>query len=406
MTAMPTLDQTDSTIKLQIQQYLDPAEPRPWLLRFPPLLEQLFDEHVQSLLVDTRPRAALIGSLLIGLFAIGDWTMKPASLHRSLFFRIVLLWPCTALLLWLVRRPSLRSSLDALYTIFGVIAVACCIFAFPGYDVPSSLVTQVSVALLMSVVTLAVRPKMEWGFVGVALMLCGECLLLHNSTWLSNPQRLTSLAQQCTVGVFSLMALHKFNLNRRIAYLLRLQAQMHSAEVTQLNQLLVTLSRQDPLTGLANRRYFNERLDAAWQQALREASSLSVAIIDVDHFKALNDSFGHDVGDRVLERLARALECNTRHGFDLAARLGGEEFAMLYPGLTEAQALHLTDRLRHSIAEIRLPIEGIPKHLSFTVSCGIASAIPSAGDTTSDLFRCADQALYRAKRSGRNRVCV
>jgi diguanylate cyclase (GGDEF)-like protein len=237
-------------------------------------------------------------------------------------------------------------------------------------------------------------------------MLCGECLLLHNSPWLSNPQRLTSLAQQCTVGVFSLMALHKFNLNRRIAYLLRLQAQMHSAEVTQLNQLLVTLSRHDPLTGLANRRYFNERLDAAWQQARHDASSLSLAIIDVDHFKALNDSFGHDAGDRVLERLARALESNTRHGFDLAARLGGEEFAMLYPGLTAAQALHLTDRLRQSIAEIRLPIEGIPKHLSFTVSCGVASAVPSTSDTTSDLFRCADQALYRAKRSGRNRVCV
>ena len=167
--------------------------------------------------------------------------------------------------------------------------------------------------------------------------------------------------------------------------------------IVELQKQLLELSTTDPLTSLRNRRAFDERLGEAFEHARRYGRPLSLAIVDVDHFKTINDTHGHDTGDAVLRGVAKMIGSRTRQT-DFAARVGGEEFAILLPETALFEALQFGEKLRASIAAE--PIV----HQRVTVSIGIASFPHSSVPGTAELFRAADQALYRAKENGRNRV--
>ncbi|HVE71810.1 MAG TPA: diguanylate cyclase [Thermoanaerobaculia bacterium] len=164
-----------------------------------------------------------------------------------------------------------------------------------------------------------------------------------------------------------------------------------------LQKQLLELSQTDPLTSLRNRRAFDERLGDAFAHAMRYERPLSLAVVDVDHFKSINDGFGHDAGDAVLRGVAKILGERTRQS-DFVARVGGEEFAVLLPETALFEALQFGEKLRSSIAA-----ESIAGH-EVRVSIGVASFPHSQVPSEADLFRAADQALYRAKMNGRNRV--
>lgn len=167
--------------------------------------------------------------------------------------------------------------------------------------------------------------------------------------------------------------------------------------IVELQKQLLELSRTDSLTSLHNRRAFDERFDDAFDQARRYHRPLSLAVIDIDHFKGINDRYGHDRGDAVLREVAHRVASCTRQS-DFAARLGGEEFAILLPETALFEALQFGEKLRASIAAEPIEEERV------TVSIGIASFPHSHVATPAVLFRAADQALYRAKENGRNRV--
>jgi len=170
----------------------------------------------------------------------------------------------------------------------------------------------------------------------------------------------------------------------------------------ELTRRLDRLTVTDELTGLRNRRYFLQRLDEAIALAERTESALSVAIVDLDLFKTINDRFGHLVGDRALTGVAGELESNVRRGETLA-RVGGEEFAVLLPGTDASEALQAADRLRLAVRELRLELNHVDS-IRLTASVGVASAV---GKTTAEvLLDAADRALYRAKANGRDRVSV
>lgn len=158
----------------------------------------------------------------------------------------------------------------------------------------------------------------------------------------------------------------------------------------------------DVLTGWHNRRYLQSRMREELSRARRDGSTIACLMIDVDHFKSVNDTYGHSRGDAVLTAVASIM--NERVGSKGAAcRLGGEEFVILLPGLTSGEAAKFADELRADIEEqTALTSASIP---DVTVSIGIA-AMPEHGTTTEDLLERADEALYRAKREGRNRVYV
>lgn len=167
------------------------------------------------------------------------------------------------------------------------------------------------------------------------------------------------------------------------------------------NELLLELSNTDHLTGLFNRRYLMECLDKEVQRSLRKGGSLSLLLLDIDHFKQVNDTYGHLQGDVVLQKVALHLQKELR-SYDTAARYGGEEFVSVLPDATLSEAAFVAERVRASVQDIRF--SGALAPLKLTVSLGVAT-FPVADVTTVDGFiKLADDALYRAKANGRNRV--
>ena len=163
----------------------------------------------------------------------------------------------------------------------------------------------------------------------------------------------------------------------------------------------MALAVTDELTGLYNRRYFDRHLNVMLGKAQEQARDMALMILDIDHFKAVNDGHGHDVGDAVLREFSARLKRNIR-GVDLACRFGGEEFVVLMPDTDTAQAEAVAERVRQAMAEKMFEV-GPGRPLAVTVSVGV-SLNESRADTPESLIKRADVALYRAKREGRNRV--
>lgn len=164
------------------------------------------------------------------------------------------------------------------------------------------------------------------------------------------------------------------------------------------------LATVDQLTGVANRRQFDQTLHMEWNRALRDHKSLTILMIDADHFKAYNDTYGHIAGDRCLQQIAKSLQGAQRRPHDLVARYGGEEFATILPGAPVDIAIEVAQQMRLQVFTCDIPHQRNPPG-RVTVSIGCASIVPQANTTSEDLLAAADKALYAAKESGRNRVC-
>ncbi len=176
--------------------------------------------------------------------------------------------------------------------------------------------------------------------------------------------------------------------------LVRARVMTHLRIVEQM-RIIERLSLTDTLTGLPNRRNFDNRLSVEWGRAIREGVALSMLMIDIDHFKRYNDTYGHQRGDIVLGVVAGAIQSHLKRAADLAARWGGEEFAVILPDTNAEGAQRVAEQIRRGI-------ESSP--LGVTVSVGGATMIPAIENDADELLRQADAALYDAKESGRNRV--
>lgn len=176
-------------------------------------------------------------------------------------------------------------------------------------------------------------------------------------------------------------------------------------ELKRYRDILEQISLIDGLTGIANRRHFDQTLEKEWRRALRQGDILSLALIDIDFFKKYNDHYGHLAGDACLQKVASILKESLKRATDLGARYGGEEFVILLPSTAKDGALIVTERIRNNVEELRIAHEmsEVAKHV--TVSIGVANMRPETDTVPSDLIRQADSALYQAKNAGRNRVC-
>jgi diguanylate cyclase (GGDEF)-like protein len=179
-----------------------------------------------------------------------------------------------------------------------------------------------------------------------------------------------------------------------------------TADLRRANAELSRLSLTDPLTGLANRRAFDQTLAKECARVQRNDSTVSLLAIDADHFKALNDSRGHQSGDECLVSLGGELTRLCKRQTDLAARCGGEEFAIVLPDTRAADAEQFAQSVRLAVAALKLPHPASPVAPFLTVSIGVATATEERRYTPETLMAAADLALYAAKRAGRNRVCV
>ncbi|MCU0073645.1 PleD family two-component system response regulator [Pseudomonas koreensis] len=172
------------------------------------------------------------------------------------------------------------------------------------------------------------------------------------------------------------------------------------------NLVLQRLMNSDGLTGLSNRRHFDEYLELEWRRSLRDQSQLSLLMIDVDYFKSYNDTFGHVEGDEALRKVATAIRESSARPSDLPARYGGEEFALVLPNTSPGGARLVAEKLRQTVAALKIPHNAPAEGSSLTISIGLATMVPESGSDCRLLISAADRGLYLAKNNGRNQVGI
>lgn len=265
--------------------------------------------------------------------------------------------------------------------------------------------------LACSVVTITLYGGVRGAVWACALFLLGGgalFALVGPEPW---PPTDTLTTLLCIVGLLVFLVLSTntaFLRNRKLqetrAALRQNEQALHQkiAEIDALQAQLHEQANRDPLTGLYNRRYLDGTLERELARCKREGHPLSLMLLDIDHFKSINDTYGHQAGDEVLRRLADLLAHQARAG-DVACRYGGEEFLLLLPNMPLAAALERAERWRRSFADGEMAFGEL--RLRATLSVGIA-AYPGHGTEAARLIRQADEALYRAKARGRNRIEV
>jgi diguanylate cyclase (GGDEF)-like protein len=205
-------------------------------------------------------------------------------------------------------------------------------------------------------------------------------------------------------GVMTLLANFRLERAERISYLNYLRETLRNQVMQETNLVLQRHSNSDPLTGLANRRRFEEVFVAATDGHHNRPNKLALLMIDIDHFKPYNDSFGHPAGDICLQTVATLIHEQVRGDKDLVARIGGEEFVALMPGAGMPEALSAAERVRHAVQTALIAHDGVDGRQWLSVSIGAALAQIEDAGSVSSLMRRADEALYQAKHQGRN--CV
>ena len=203
----------------------------------------------------------------------------------------------------------------------------------------------------------------------------------------------------------------KVELLARIRSVLKLKEEMDRRKVLvkkleAANIKLKKLSFIDGLTGIANRRIFDEFLEKEWRRPLRNRKQLSLIMIDIDFFKKYNDTYGHQAGDDCLKQVAKTLSGVLKRPGDLAARYGGEEFAIILSETDSVNAKKLAEKARMELESLNMPHKNSENADYVTISLGTATTLPHRDLSIEDLLHAADKELYRAKNKGRNRVCT
>jgi diguanylate cyclase (GGDEF)-like protein len=181
-----------------------------------------------------------------------------------------------------------------------------------------------------------------------------------------------------------------------------LELEITLRELSEVNQELERLNAIDPLTGAHNRRHFDKRLRSEGRRSRREQTPLSLVIIDVDHFKKINDEYGHDGGDECLIHVTKVFQQHIHRPTDDLCRIGGEEFAIILPNTDLEGAFHVAENMRSSLEAS--PLEYENEMINLTASAGVSTTVIVGEDHTQQLFKFTDELLYEAKAAGRNKV--
>ncbi|MDR3418094.1 MAG: GGDEF domain-containing protein [Nevskia sp.] len=376
-------------------------------LAFTPSLERDYLHYVEVRSRKAYLMCGLVGIVLFNLFLICDYLLLPDMWHTALLLRLGLFDPVAiAFALWLaVKPPSLR--LQKLY-----VAMACLLDAgiivwlFSGSQAAGAVAYQSGLLLVVMGMNTMLQLDFWYALPASIAVLALQAMGAMHSTVLDDATRAYSmLVLVCTV-VLSLIASYKLERDRRFAWLVESRERGRNQQLLAANRELQALSNQDALTGIPNRRYFEDCLAQVWAAAKVKGRPVSLLMMDIDHFKSYNDHYGHLGGDDCLRRVAWGIKSTLRRTSDVAARYGGEEFAVVLPDTAAPDALAVAERIQQSIDALRLTHEKSPFFKRVTVSIGVASLQPAGTETPNRLIKVADDALYRAKSEGRHRICM
>lgn len=373
-------------------------------LIFPKALEARFLRSVQNtrfLLITVAGMASVV--LFTGML-VADALMTPDVLGLSAALRLGVYAPLILLTLYILhklRRPVLTEWLVA-----GGGMLACALTVAIALSSSGRWALPRVVELNMIVVYTCAFARFWPAFsltVVIALAHIFMFTILHDNTGILAAN--TSLLLATTIG-FALYGNYTLEHDERMAFLLDLREMALDAELQATHDRLARMATTDPLTDLANRRYFEDFLSESAQRAGHEGLALSLVLIDIDHFKPYNDHHGHQAGDKCLVAVAQALSGCMRRPFDLVARWGGEEFAVVMSDADLAAAAAAAERIRLAVQALGWPHAAPGCAPVVTVSVGVASILAGQDMALPDLIHRADTALYQAKAQGRNQVCL
>ena len=371
------------------------VSPRHFDLRFPPKVEEAYQQESRQERIDHFRSSMLIAIPLYAAFLLVDYLCLPQSLGLCLAVRLGIVTSLSLVCFAAVSRVGhrCREALIAFTPLPGMTGILVL------YNGRMDLIAlgQVALIVIMLYSIYALWADFKYVCAMVLAVVIGDSVFLMNSSALDFAQTASFASLLWTAGLLSLHASYSMERQIRLSYQLRLQLSAQNTE-------LVRISNIDALTGIPNRRYLDSELRAQWKKCLRAGQPISVLMIDLDHFKKLNDHHGHAYGDEVLILVAKALRQALRDQQDILARYGGEEFVVILPSRLLLSAISIAHRLCDAVRAAELPPDssGLPVHI--TISIGAASARPSFGSGSTRLLRAADTALYKAKANGRDRV--
>jgi diguanylate cyclase (GGDEF)-like protein len=393
------------------EQAIRAALGRPfWQRRFPPPFEAAYSAVRAPARATGLFAANLLGYLSFWLVTRNDLQRLPEWAGLLVHWRGLLMAAMAANLLLLVLQALGRASLPnrTLEMASGAVLLMVSCYGLVVAQQSSNLASannSGSMVLIFMFSGLVLRQQFPYALAISLMTLLGYAFLAARPGGLQGLVVLGNLRLLGTALVFTLVANYLLELmDRRYFLLRRLEATRRDA-LSASADVLRQWSERDALTGLANRRHFDAELAAIHRAAMAREGSISLLMVDIDHFKAYNDHYGHPAGDLCLQQIADLLRQKAQRYGGLAARLGGEEFALLLPDAGPAQATERAAGFCNAVRRLALPHAASPLSSHVSVSVGAATLDASHCASPAQLLQAADAALYQAKRTGRDRYC-
>jgi diguanylate cyclase (GGDEF)-like protein len=361
------------------------------LLRFEPALEREFQQFLSQLYLRRLRFSAFMAIALYLLFVLIDFTTLPAFLATwTIGIRLGLVIPGFVAVIVASHFARGRQRLQDWVTAASVVA-GLGTNAIVALSLDMHIAHPYEGVLLLCLFVYFITGLGWWRALAINTAVF-VLLLLIEAKWQADVDlRIYHAAFMATANLLGAAGSYFLEYSTRTTFL--------------INLMLRDMADHDGLTGLYNRRALNRHLERLWRQAQREGATLALAMIDVDHFKAYNDHYGHAEGDGVLKTLAQIIGAQALRPLDVAARYGGEEFVLIWYSPDLAEVPDLGERLRQAVADRQIPHEAVSRGF-LTVTIGIALATPNKGGSPATLLKQADAALYQGKREGRNRTAL
>ncbi len=341
---------------------------------------------------------------------VGDYFVAPEHMVRAAVTRFCIVTPLVLLFCLFLGKQTGSIVREICGSALCVTAAGSILYMYHGSDAVALSMMQTGLIMVLLIASCTLRLELPFAAGSSVAILCLDLLCLFSDAHVRASQKMVFGGMMGWITILCLTANYTLTRERRYSYLLHLRGRLQRGLLAGANAELLALSSTDRLTNLPNRRAYDLRLAELWQLSLERREPLSAVMVDVDHFKKLNDAHGHPFGDRVLQRVASLLQQALREEDDFVARFGGEEFVVLLPNADTEAAMKVAERMRTLVQVAGSPavqrdIPLSPHDVWTTVSCGVATTWPNGAADPGRLIADADSALYRAKREGRNRVC-
>src|SRR5271156_6312269 len=322
---------------------------------FPKPLEAFFEREGEAERRRHMAASSAIGVLVYDLFLYSDYIMVPDVFHVALLIRLAIVTPIVLLCVALVLRwlpPVAREGVTALMI---TVVAASLAYIAASSRAPLAVHYHYGISLVLLFANVVIQLRFPFAAVSSILVVAIYTVGVALSPGMPPAVRETAMMLAASAALLSLFANWALERNQRKAFLLSLSERLLTLELERRNQRLEELFGRDPLTGVANRRYFDERMRSIWDRALITEACIGVLMVDVDHFKRYNDIYGHQRGDECLRLVAARLRDVGRGTVDCVARYGGEEFVIVLSGATDQRCAAVAEDMRREIAALIMP---------------------------------------------------